>query len=144
MLRLLETREDGGKLKINRAEASILHPIRNVPCFRVIMTHPVRFQFGKNFASPRLVDMLDTRSAVGGYDPKFLWIGFDQSGHKWTALLFKESQNADLVGKSLVRFWAAKGLVNLAIISEPNRGPEGVFHLFHRKKTCFASAHEQA
>jgi len=122
MLQLLETWKDGGKLKIDHTEASILHAISNVPRFRVIVTHSVRFQFGKNLAGSRFVDMLDPRSAVGGHNPKFLWIGFDQSGHKWTALLFKESQNADLVGKSLVRFWAAKGLVNLAIVGDSNRG----------------------
>jgi len=123
--------QDGGKLKVDQAEAPVGLAVGDVAHFGVVVAHAVRPKFGVEFAPALVVEMVHPAAAIGGHDPKLRGIGFEQSGHEWTPAGLEMAKNLHLVVKSFPGLGTAKSLVDTAIVTDPDEGPESVFHLLH-------------
>ena len=105
--------------------------IRHISHLRVIVAHPVAFQFREKLLRALLVEVLDAVSAAGRDDLEVFRIFVQQLGHKGTSLLLQVTQNPHLVGKALIGLRTAKGLVHPAIVANTNGRSQGVLDLVH-------------
>jgi len=137
-------RENGGKLEINETEAAIRLAIGHIAHLRVVVPDSVLLKLGEKLAQTFRIEVFYAGSAAGGHDLKFLRVSFDQGGHKWTATRLQVTENAHLVGKSFLGFWASKSFVNPPIVADAHGGAESVFDLLHSEGRCGSSGKEQA
>jgi len=123
--------EDGGKLKVDQAEAPVGLAVGDVAHFGVVVAHAVGPELGVEFAPALFVEMVHPAAAIGGNDPKLRGIGFEQSGHEWTPAGFEMAKDPHLVVEPLPGLGAAKNLVHTAIVTDPDEGPQSVFRFLH-------------
>jgi hypothetical protein len=124
-------RENGGKFKIDQAEAPVGLPVGDVAHFRIVMAHAVGLQLGEEFLASRLVQMVYAAAATGGHHAKLRGISFEQSGHEWTPPGFEMAKHTHLVLEALLGLGAAKDFMDATIPADPDERPESVFDLIH-------------
>jgi hypothetical protein len=132
--------QDGRKFKIDQAEAPIGLPVGHIAHFRVFVANAIGFQFGEKLARPGLVKVFHPASAIRRHNGQLPWVGIEQSGHEWTPPHFQIAQDFNFIGEPFLCFWTMEILVDLAIVTDPYRGPQSI--LYHLHKTDYALPEE--
>ncbi len=95
------------------------------------MPDAIGLEFGKKLSGALFVEMLNTVSTACGDDFQFLWMNLEKPGHEGASVAFEMPKHADFVGKALFGLWAAKSLMDAAIVADAHLCPQGILHLVH-------------
>jgi len=133
--RLLETRKDGGQLKVHDAEATVGLPVGHVPNVGVIVAYSIAFKFSKQLARSISIQVFQTSPAVSRNDTQFCGIDVQQTRHEAASTALKMSQHANFVVETLLRARAVESFLHPPVETDLDGRPQRILHLQHGEES---------